>query len=339
MSARTQNHTSPPIAYPARDAMYVSKSEKTFANDELLPSLPVPSLSQTITKYLDSVKVHVTTEEYLKTKEIAQNFQNGIGEELHAKLLKKASHERNWLEKWWENMAYLSQRTPLLPLLSMCGITNIENLWPPTLGTQAERAALYLHLSLQFWKVLREERLKPHSSRNVPWTMHQFRRYFNTVRIPGEVIDKIECYFNTELEEPMSPTHLAVMHCGHIFSFDAIDEYGDILTPPELQLQFQRIQDWCKKNNPGSSVGALTLADRSTWAKNREWLLKVHPENTLHMETIEKALTVVVLDDSEPSDLSNVCMNTIAGDPGNRWADKSVVHVIFKNGTFGLISD
>ncbi|GIX67153.1 peroxisomal carnitine O-octanoyltransferase [Caerostris extrusa] len=304
MSARTQNHTSPPIAYPARDAMYVSKSEKTFANDELLPSLPVPSLSQTITKYLDSVKVHVTTEEYLKTKEIAQNFQNGIGEELHAKLLKKASHERNWLEKWWENMAYLSQRTPLLPLL-----------------------------------ILREERLKPHSSRNVPWTMHQFRRYFNTVRIPGEVIDKIECYFNTELEEPMSPTHLVVMHCGHIFSFDAIDEYGDILTPPELQLQFQKIQDWCKKNNPGSSVGALTLADRSTWAKNREWLLKVHPENTLHMETIEKALTVVVLDDSEPSDLSNVCMDTIAGDPSNRWADKSVVHVIFKNGTFGLISD
>lgn len=41
------------------------------------------------------------------------------------------------------------------------------------------------------------ERLRPHDSRGVPWTMHQFRRYFNTVRVPGEVMDKIESYFHT----------------------------------------------------------------------------------------------------------------------------------------------
>ncbi|CAL1262005.1 unnamed protein product [Larinioides sclopetarius] len=339
MSARTQNHPSPPLAFPARDALYVSNSEKTFSNDELLPSLPVPSLSQTIDKYLDSVKSLVTPGEYLKTKEIVHKFQTGIGEELHSKLLQKAASERNWLEKWWENVAYLSQRTALVPLCSMTGFTNMERIWHPAPGSQLERAALYMHFSLQFWKILREERLKPHTSRNVPWTMHQFRRYFNTVRIPGEVIDRLECYFQTELEEPMSPTHLIIMHNGHIFTFDAVDEFGDILSPPELQLQFQRIKDWCNKNSPGASVGVLTLADRSTWAKNREWLLKIHPENVLHMETIDKALTVVAFDDAEPTDFTGMCRETLTGEPNKLWADKSTNNVIYNNGTFSQISD
>ncbi|GFU17044.1 peroxisomal carnitine O-octanoyltransferase [Nephila pilipes] len=344
MSARTQipakqNNPSRTVAFPARDALYLSSSEKTFANDELLPSLPVPPLNQTISKYLDSVKSHVTEEEFMRTEEIAQNFQNGIGEDLHAKLLQKATSERNWLEKWWENIAYLSQRTPLIPLCSMSGFTNMGNVWAPTAGSQMERAALYMHFQLQFWKILRKEQLKPHNSHNVPWSMHQFRRYFNTVRIPGESIDRLECFFHTELEEPMSPTHLVILHGGHIFTFDAVDEYGDILTPPELQLQFQRIQDWCNENSPGASVGALTLADRSTWAKNREWLLKLNPENKLHMETIDTALGIVVLDDAEPTDLTGICTQTLAGDALNRWADKSISSIVFKNGTFGLISD
>ena len=57
------------------------------------------------------------------------------------------------------------------------------------------------------------------------------------------------------------------MHKGHIFSFDTIDEYGDVLSPPEIELQLQRIVDWCAENGPGSSVGSLTVDDRTTWAK------------------------------------------------------------------------
>ncbi|GBN26274.1 hypothetical protein AVEN_187919-1, partial [Araneus ventricosus] len=72
---------------------------------------------------------------------------------------------------------------------------------------------------------------------------------------------------------------------------------------------------------------------------NREWLLKIHPENALHMETIEKALTVVTLDDAEPADITGVCRETLTGDPNNRWVDKSTVNIVYSNGTFGQISD
>lgn len=43
------------------------------------------------------VKGLVTEGEFSKTKEIVDNFQNGVGEELHSKLLHKAASERNWV--------------------------------------------------------------------------------------------------------------------------------------------------------------------------------------------------------------------------------------------------
>lgn len=343
MSARPQfqeKQVNPKQSAPSlRDSLYVSNSEKTFANDELLPSLPVPSLKQTIEKYLDSVKPVVTAEEYLKTQRIAEEFVNGIGKKLHAKLLQRSIEQRNWLEKWWEEIAYLTQRTSLLPLCSMAGITNMADVWPMHNESQIPRAALYMYFIVQFWKLIREERLKPHSSQNTPWTMHQFRRYFNTVRIPGEIIDRLETHFHTESEEPTTPTHIIVMHKRHIFSFDALDEYGDILTPPELELQLQRIKNWCAKNGPGASVGSLTVDDRTTWAKNREWLLQIHPENEMHMETINTALFVFVLNDGEPTTSSDILRVTLCGDSANRWADKSLTCLMNENGTVGVISD
>lgn len=70
---------------------------KTFENDEKLPSLPVPSLSHTLERYLDSVKPFASQNEYYKTERMVKEFQNGIGNELHSKLLKKAAKERNWV--------------------------------------------------------------------------------------------------------------------------------------------------------------------------------------------------------------------------------------------------
>lgn len=345
MSARPQcqvkqvSQNGPSSSSSLRDTLYVSDGEKTFARDEMLPSLPVPPLKQTVEKYLDSVKAFVTEEDYVETQRIAVEFMNGVGTELHEKLVQRSKEHRNWLEKWWEDAAYLSQRTPLLPLCSMAGFTNMRETWPPLEGSQITRAALYMHSAVQFWKLIREERLRPHTSRNIPWTMHQFRRYFNTVRIPGEVIDRLETHFRTESEEPTSPTHLVVMHKGHLFSLDAVDEYGDVLTPPEMELQLRRIDNWCRETGPGASVGSLTVDDRTTWAKNREWLLQIHPENELHMETIDTALLVFSLDDNEPLTLTETLRGTMCGDSCNRWADKSQTCITFRNGTVGVISD
>ena len=63
------------------------------------------------------------------------------------------------------------------------------------------------------------------------------------------------------------PSHIVVMHKGHIFTISALDESGEILTPPEIQSQFQRIVDKCKNLGKAQGVPFLTSEERTTWAK------------------------------------------------------------------------
>ena len=74
-------------------------SEKTFSNDELLPPLPLPELNDSLSLYLDSVKPHLTYEEFVKTKEIVDNFEENEGKILHQRLLDRAKERKNWVNQ------------------------------------------------------------------------------------------------------------------------------------------------------------------------------------------------------------------------------------------------
>lgn len=70
----------------------------TFEEDEKLPSLPLPSLSDTLQRYLESVKPFASSDnEYQKTEKVVKAFQEGIGKVLHSKLEVRAQNERNWV--------------------------------------------------------------------------------------------------------------------------------------------------------------------------------------------------------------------------------------------------
>lgn len=80
-----------------RDAIFKSTTNKTFENEEGLPSLPVPQLRSTLDTYLETVKPVVTDEEYKITETIVKNFENGIGSQLQKILVKKAETQKNWV--------------------------------------------------------------------------------------------------------------------------------------------------------------------------------------------------------------------------------------------------
>lgn len=73
------------------------KTYSTFQAEELLAPLPLPSLKETLDKYLESTKPFVDDQEYEKTRRIVQEFENGIGAKLHEILNEKALKERNWV--------------------------------------------------------------------------------------------------------------------------------------------------------------------------------------------------------------------------------------------------
>ena len=85
----------------------------TFLHEDALPPLPLPSLDQTCEKLAKSVEPFCRTEkEYSEFKRKVDNFRCGIGYRLHNVLQVEAATTKNWLERFWDNAAYLNARYP-----------------------------------------------------------------------------------------------------------------------------------------------------------------------------------------------------------------------------------
>lgn len=106
-----------------------NKDETTFGFDELLPSLPLPELQDTMERYYASLVPFGTPEELAQSRKIIEEFKNGIGVKLHAVLKERAANMKNWLGTWWEDYGYHLLRLPLLPyqLMSMPSAMRLVN--------------------------------------------------------------------------------------------------------------------------------------------------------------------------------------------------------------------
>ncbi|NXM54043.1 OCTC octanoyltransferase, partial [Illadopsis cleaveri] len=319
-----------------------SSEERTFQYQDSLPSLPVPLLDESLSKYLDAVKPFLNQEEYQRTKDIVKKFENGIGKELHQKLLERARMRRNWLEDWWLNVAYLDLRISTQIHCNMGGPgPYIEHCWPPKEGTQIDRACVNIWHTLKYWDLLRTEKVAIERSGNTVLDMNQFRMLFCTCKIPGHTRDSLSNYFKTEAEGEC-PSHLIVLCRGRVFAFDAMHE-GSMLTPPEIFRQLTYIQKRCCSEPDGPGLAALTSNERTKWAELREYLIHLDPKNLSLLEKIQRSLFVVGLDDSSPhatpEDYTELTRLGLTGDPTARWGDKSYNSIFFSNGTCSAFCD
>jgi len=314
---------------------FTSDKEKTFQYQDSLPSLPAPDFENTLKKYLESVKPHLTESEFQQTSLIVQQFGNGVGRELNQEFLQQIKGQRNWLEKLWEEKAYLQWRMPTNPYVNITGPgPYLNNVWPPKEGSQVERASLLLHFVLRFWQILRKQQLKVDKSGKNPLCMNQYRRLFNACKRPGLEMDELHFHFKTEDEGPCA-THVTVLCKGRIFSLNGCASNNELLTPPELQKQLQHIRDICDREPEGLGLGALTCDDRNVWAEMYNHLKELHPDNEKSLMAIETSLLTLCLDDSNPPPQTYSDLGTmgVGGNSKCRWADKSVSFALFSNGT------
>lgn len=323
-----------------RKESYISTAVKTFEFDDNLPALPVPDLKNTLEKYLESLSPHLNKVELENTKTIVNKFGAGIGKELHEKLLQKAKIEKNWVEKWWEKYAYLSLREPLAPFYSMAGINNWDASPVPMSNHRSLfNASLYCYYLVEFWKLLREQKLKPNQNAEKHYfSMKYFRNIFNSTRLPGAHIDHMKTYFKTE-EEGDCPSHVMVLMKGRIFIFDTLDDSAKPISPLEWESQLKEIEYYCEVNGPGPGVAALTNGERSQWAKNREWLEALSARNAQNLRLVDSAMVIVVLEEKHVDCETAVVRNALSGDPCNRWVDKSLNMIFFPNSVVGTLCD
>ncbi|XP_049885922.1 carnitine O-palmitoyltransferase 1, liver isoform [Pectinophora gossypiella] len=305
---------------------------KLYSFQGSLPRLPLPTVKDTMRRYLVSVRPLLDDENYKRVERLAKEFEEGIAVKLQRYLILKSWWSSNYVSDWWEEYVYLRGRSPLMVNSNFYGTDAI--LLRPT-GNQAARAGTIIHLCLKFRRLIDRQELEPIMLQNmVPLCSWQYERLFNTVRVPGVETDKIVHYQDC--------SHVTVLHKGRWFKL-IVYSRGRLLNPAEIQVQIQQILD--DKSEPlvgEERLAALTAGERSHWAHIRQTHFnRGHNRTSLHC--IERAAFNVCLDDREygydrkdPAQLDDYGRVLLHGKGYDRWFDKSFNLCFSTNGYVGF---
>ncbi|XP_076172764.1 carnitine O-palmitoyltransferase whd isoform X2 [Ptiloglossa arizonensis] len=297
-----------------------------------LPRLPLPSVKDTMKRYLRSVRPLLNDENYTRMETLANEFQTGIGVKLQRYLILKSWWATNYVSDWWEEYVYLRGRSPIMVNSNFYGIDAI--LMQPT-TVQVARAASVIYSCLLYRRLIERQELEPILIQGlVPLCSWQYERLFNTTRVPGRETDKIVHYQDSK--------HIVVYHKGKYFKVP-IYHKNRILQPCEIEIQMQQILDDKSEPSDGEEkLAALTAGERPAWANAREEYF-AKGVNKASLDLVEKAAFVVVLDDVpyiyDPADsekLHEYGRILLHGNGCNRWFDKSFTLCIGNNGRTGF---
>ncbi|XP_067893336.1 carnitine O-palmitoyltransferase 2, mitochondrial isoform X2 [Heterodontus francisci] len=313
--------------------------------------LPIPKLQDTMQRYLTAQKPLLDNDQYRRTEQLAQDFEKGIGKQLHEELVAqdKRNKHTSYISGPWFDM-YLTAREPVVlnhnPFMCFNPDPNPAN------NNQLIRATNMTVSALRFMKTFRAALLEPEvfhlnpaksdtsHFKNIirfvpaslswygaylvnayPLDMSQYYRLFNSTRIPKTVRD--------ELFTDDRGKHLLVLRNGHFYTFDVIDQDGRIKKASEIQAHLKYILS-DPRPPPEFCLGYLTSENRDTWTLLRQRLLETG--NSLVLNKIDTAVFCICLDDTTVKDHLQLSHNMLHGNGLNRWFDKSFSIILTKDG-------
>lgn len=297
---------------------------------ESLPRLPVPSLEETTTRYIKSLRPLLTPAELATSKAAVDDFikPGGVGQRLQEKLVarREDSKHKNWIYEWWNDAAYLAYRDPVVPYVSyFYSHRDDRNRRNP-----AKRAAAITTSVLEFKKQVDQGTLEPEYMKKMPICMDSYQWMFNTSRVAARPADYPIKF------APGENKHIIVIRKNQFFK--VLHEVGGKqLNTSELEQQFSRIYQLASSVVP--PIGALTSENRDVWADARQLLVDAHPSNAAALEAIESSSFVVCLDDAAPVTLEERAHQYWHGDGANRWYDKPLQFIVNDNGTSGFMGE
>ncbi|XP_037811824.1 carnitine O-palmitoyltransferase 1, liver isoform isoform X1 [Lucilia sericata] len=297
-----------------------------------LPRLPLPTVHETMQRYLRSARPLLDDENYTRMERLANEFENTIGKKLQWYLVLKSWWSTNYVSDWWEEYVYLRGRSPLMINSNFYGT---DAIFMELTKNQAARAANVVYLLLAFRRAIERQELKPIMVQGmIPLCSWQYERTFNTVRAPGLETDRIVHYKDSN--------HIVVLHKGCYYKV-LIYYKGRQLRPCEIQIQMEEILNSKATPLPGEEhLAALTAWNRSKWAEARNTYFS-RGVNRVSLNTVESAAFVVSLDEvpyefdlTRPELLDNFGKTLLHGNGYNRWFDKSFTVCVGTNGRVGF---
>uniref|UniRef100_A0A3Q1APK3 Carnitine O-palmitoyltransferase 1, muscle isoform n=1 Tax=Amphiprion ocellaris TaxID=80972 RepID=A0A3Q1APK3_AMPOC len=301
--------------------MFSGRRPLLYSFQASLPRLPVPSVDDTIHRYLESVRPLLDSQQYNQMEVLASEFKASMATQLQRYLI---------LKSWWATN-YVSGVYTMMQQRN----SNSDLLYVTPTHRQAARAGNVVHAMLQYRRKLeRGEHAPLRALGTVPMCSTQMERMFNTTRIPGIETDIVQHLTDRK--------HLVVYHRGRFFHV-WLYTGGRHLLPSELETQFQRILNDTSEPQPGElKLAALTAGNRVPWARTR---IKYFSQgvNKVSLDAIESAAFFLALDDEpqgyEPAktnSLDSYAKSLLHGKCYDRWFDKSFTLISYPNGKMGV---
>ena len=302
-----------------------------------LPSLPVPNLRSTTTKWLASVKPMLDDKEYKEMEDKVASFHKNEGWKLQIFLFVQSLYKTSWLWDWWEKYVYLRGRAPIMINSNYYVIDSLD--WVPT-GNQAARTAGLLNQADKFKALVDWERLEPmRLQKTIPWCMKQYERIFDTTRVPGKECDVV-VHYELDPQRYCAVTRKGVWYKLPMTVKGANGQWRTAL-PHELEKKIEWIIQDADANPAGpgeDALAALTGWHRGRWAESREdhfW----EGVNRESLDIVERAFMHFALEDKSPNSMTDHARKLMHADGKTIWFDKSVTFMSFPDGHSGLSAE
>lgn len=325
------------------DLEHGTQSDKFYENQAKLPRLPIPDLQETLDLYLRTCQPLATAQELEHTKAVTASFRapGGLGETLYKRLQEHAAlwTHSSWLQKWWNQIGYLQWRDPnVINLNYFFHFAEDIGLPVPTshknaaeLGLQTLAAARMLTGILEFRERLIAGIEPPEMAGKSGQCATMWKYLFNNCRVPAPDQDVFHLY-NPTL--PGANTVVVLRH-NKYYSFSICHPDGRRLSTAEIAAQLQQVI--VKSGDDYDlNVGVLTSDNRDNWLKARNQLIA--DGNEASLEAIQQAILLVCLDDASPVSRVDIARKLWHGESScknNRWFDKTITIIAFKNGKMG----
>jgi carnitine O-acetyltransferase len=319
-----------------------------YSNQSKMPKLPVPSIEDTLERFLPTaLPLARTAEEKAKLKEACLKFPEQAMQ-LHNRLLARRNgdfKDSSWLQLWWNQLCYLEVRDPVVVNVSYFFSFVDDPTIPiaaPSSMPNVQRGAAMLFATAEFRKKVVTGHLSPEligKNKQTPICATAYKYMFNACRVPCPQQDVYRMY------DPSRYTHSIVARKGHFFSMELVHPVtGNPLPVSQLEDQLREcivIADSIPSSQ--NKLGLLTSQNRDDCALARNALIRTGGITMREaLEKLESGAILLNLDDETPvsrQELGDLYWTGGLKSGENRWFDKSIQIMVTNNGKAGLIAE
>jgi carnitine O-acetyltransferase len=314
-----------------------------YEHQATLPRLPIPSIEETLERFLPTALPMAKSEEECATLLEACELFPSQAKELQKRLEQRREEfpDSSWLQLWWNTAGYLQVRDPVMINVSYFFHFSDDPTLPFNQPKNVKRGAAILTAVAEYRKKVCSGAMPAETlgKKKTPLCSVAFKYMFHACRIPRRNQDSYRIY------DPSRHLHCIVARKGHFFSLDFIDVNGNALPLEKLEEGLQQciaMADQCE-NSGRVELGWLTSNDRDSWADARNEMIRtggVAVEDAL--TKLESGAMLLCLDDEEPVSRKQCAELFLHGNltsGNNRFFDKSIQIFVTNNGKAGLMGE